>query len=544
MRSRPLDPSKPLEIVRENLDVEDAVVYREVHGLVPQMLPEEEQEKHLQESLQGGAPIPIPGVNFVQDYETNFPADFQMPHNYITVRERNRQMAEYDADESDEEFIKQIEDFAESDFSIDHFEMLIDTFEKKVELSNLHHFTCKEAVRFVSELLDEKLALFVPQIYNYWKQKRLDLGRSLLVKLPNPFEKKQKGKPVRTKNHPSRKRKNHKKESRKRKSSHLDWGCTDSGPPVQLTKMEEMRDEFLEAKRLLILIQKRELIKLEQLRFNMKLINFLSDQMANYPLVPKSDENGKLSKKRHRTNGHKAEEINDEACPPDYVLPLDKDEQVFDLDVPVQKVRKKQVPPSTITSFFQKSPPFTSISNTLYCESDISEDLENDKANMYFGRRRYGRGGKIWFERISIKRPKLKTDIDIEFNNQSDIDITSSPSLSHHPNETPPVSDGCQSDSISSRLLSSVQQTNGIISNDINLSTNTNMNMSMDVSQTSADCINKLQNNKNVTTRDTNVYRKPFKLSQKWTSCGSGLFNWKGDPSYFPGGLDFKKHKL
>lgn len=177
-RARALDATKPLPIYRSD-DIPDLYDYNVINRAVPQMPTgmekEEESEKHLQQAisvdaLQKDKPI-IPTPESCVDvpyYEQIYSENAKLPRNLIKLSAfdalgLDAEYADYDMDSDDEEFLKSCNE----EVSPQNFERMFEMMEKASETSVISLIDAKQLLTDIG-LNHETFA----QIYEYWLSKR------------------------------------------------------------------------------------------------------------------------------------------------------------------------------------------------------------------------------------------------------------------------------------------------------------------------------------------------------------------------------------
>lgn len=185
-RARTLDASKPLPIYKSE-DLPDLYNYNVINRAVPQMPTgmekEEESETHLQQAISVVAltkdkpiiPTPDADVN-VEHYDAIYNNNVKMPRTLIKLSAfdalgLDAEYAEYDMDTDDEEFLTNLS--KTEDLSHIEFEKMVEVMEKESENQVI---TLAEAQHLVKDIQSNVIAT----VYDYWLNKRLSLQIPLL----------------------------------------------------------------------------------------------------------------------------------------------------------------------------------------------------------------------------------------------------------------------------------------------------------------------------------------------------------------------------
>ncbi|CAK7267945.1 Enhancer of polycomb-like protein 1 [Sporothrix epigloea] len=155
----------------------------------------EENEYHLQVALQGTAsaavkeiPVPPPLESDI-DYDALYARKFQQPVNYIRFSQTVEECigCQYDMTEEDDEFLTVYNKKrpASGQLSEDDFEQIMEVFEDTASVATPYASVDKTIVPYdhmvsgLYELQLEKAMSHAKEIYEYWKQRRSDVGGAL-----------------------------------------------------------------------------------------------------------------------------------------------------------------------------------------------------------------------------------------------------------------------------------------------------------------------------------------------------------------------------
>eukprot|EP01121_Diplochlamys_sp_Union-15-3_P022831 TRINITY_DN9840_c0_g1_i1.p1 TRINITY_DN9840_c0_g1~~TRINITY_DN9840_c0_g1_i1.p1 ORF type:complete len:262 (-),score=35.24 TRINITY_DN9840_c0_g1_i1:139-924(-) len=183
LRSKKINPRKPMPIIRGELPDEEISVCRAVPSMPTGMAPQEEEEAHIHNAIvakKNVAQIPTPKVRPVVNYESeaNLLPPFQLrsESSYIQYTDEGKNNIEYDIESDDEDWLKEVNAKSEV-ISEDDFEYLMDLFEKhKARYKDLH-FTQEEALKLVTQ---KNLKAVTGMVFEHWKNKFKKHGRLIL----------------------------------------------------------------------------------------------------------------------------------------------------------------------------------------------------------------------------------------------------------------------------------------------------------------------------------------------------------------------------
>jgi len=392
-RPRPLDVNKKIPIFRT--EIEDAIdigIGRSVPLLPTGMEEAEEAEKHIQDAinrsiLESNTEIPTPIVKIVEDYDnaTNL-KPFIRPQSYIrspelTIEEQDL-LIEYDMDEEDEIFLSNLNS-QKKILSEENFELLIDRFEKEASrigdnIPSLSH--CEKLIP------PEKIRSQVLQlVYEFWKFRRRGSVYPLLISLlkppdpedPSPY------KAFRPRNEDLKKKKSRKNDQN------------------SLVKMRQLRQEMERARTLLEQIKKREKLKSEA--------TFVMNRIFELQIVLVGQERERY--------------INSLSLEDDEPISNEIDEyERNEMEKPSQNNTKSnnKLEPNNIYEFISDDESDDSIDLFPEYEESETEDVINNfkspyrniinlnkinpKLPPFRGRVRFGRGGRVIFDRTPNKK--------------------------------------------------------------------------------------------------------------------------------------------
>ncbi|KAF2078215.1 hypothetical protein CYY_000505 [Polysphondylium violaceum] len=263
-RPRPIDISKPLPIIRHEIEDDESSVSRMVPMLPTGMESQEEEEVHLQEIINAAnartshdllPEIPIPVVKIVDGYDTApNPTPFTHANTYVIHKEKTDeewdQVTEYDLDDDDEELIATINQSAASGgqaankkplITHDKYEFFMDRFEKEY-----HYFgVCDQAK--AEQICKGLKPNIVTQIYQHWVNKRKKQTNSFLRRLLKPPDRED---PSPYKAFRAREAADINKQKKARKND-----------AASLQKMQQLRQEMERARTIMEMIKKREKLK-------------------------------------------------------------------------------------------------------------------------------------------------------------------------------------------------------------------------------------------------------------------------------------------
>ncbi|XP_071943579.1 enhancer of polycomb homolog 1-like [Antedon mediterranea] len=260
-RARALDASKPMPIYKSE-ELPDLPDFSAINRAVPQMPSgmekEEESEHHLQRAISaqqvyGSANhlvIPTPDCKFInkENYEQVYDGTFKQPRQYIHVQTlgMEQETPDYDIDSDDDEWVKkQAKTF---DITSRQFEEMMDRLEKG---SGQTVVNLKEAKLLLKE--DDDLIIAV---YDYWLNKRLSIGHSLI-----PTVKQEKRDGSTTSNpYVAFRRRTEKMQTRKNRKN----------DEVSYEKMLKLRRDLNRAVTLLEMVKRREKYKKEKLHLTIE----------------------------------------------------------------------------------------------------------------------------------------------------------------------------------------------------------------------------------------------------------------------------------
>jgi len=309
-RPRPIDISKPLPIIRHEIEDDESSVSRMVPMLPTGMESQEEEEVHLQEIINAAnartshdllPEIPIPVVKIVDGYDTApNPNPFAYSNTYFIHKEKTDeewdQVTEYDLDDEDEELIQSINQSAITSgqatpkkplLTHEKYEFFLDRFEKEY-----HYFgVCDQSK--AEQICKGLKSNIINQIYQHWLTKRKKQPNSFLRRLLKPPDRED---PSPYKAFRAREVNDINKQKKARKND-----------AASLQKMQQLRQEMERARTIMEMIKKRE--KLKKDHFNVvsqiydklvELAQIKSLEQDDLPPPPTPSHHGSSSSSGHK----------------------------------------------------------------------------------------------------------------------------------------------------------------------------------------------------------------------------------------------------
>lgn len=264
-RNRNPDPSKPMPVFKSG-DIPDLPDFAQINRSVPQMPTgmekEEECEHHLQRAISAQQAfgravdhvIPTPEVFPVDEkqYDDIYPPNYKRPEKMIQVQLQSiePEYPEYDMDSEDEEWLRETGPVLK--LSPTRFEEMIECFENASAIK----VTQLSETKSLLPPLDESAKI---SVYDYWLAKKMNVRKSLIPVVKTERRDGTSG----TNPYIAFRRRTEKMQTRKnRKNDEFSY-----------EKMLRLKRDFLTAKDLVDLLQKRELCKHDILEVELEIFD-------------------------------------------------------------------------------------------------------------------------------------------------------------------------------------------------------------------------------------------------------------------------------
>ncbi|XP_042893212.1 enhancer of polycomb homolog 1-like isoform X3 [Penaeus japonicus] len=258
-RARQLDAAKPIPVFRQE-DIPDYAEFNAINRTVPQMPTgmekEEETEHHLQQAIFHQRIIPVPEVYDACPEDSSvldriYPPTYKAPRQLIHIHpfSADQDIPEYDMDSEDEAWLSQHAAKGEVPLTNLQFEEMMDRLEKA---SGLKAVTLQEAKVLLKD--DDDLIIAV---YDYWLNKRLRLAHPLI-----PQVKTEKGSGSNSSDpYVAFRKRTEKMQTRKNRKN----------DESSYEKMLKLRRDLSRAVTLLEMVKRREKAKREHLHLNIEI---------------------------------------------------------------------------------------------------------------------------------------------------------------------------------------------------------------------------------------------------------------------------------
>jgi len=475
LRSRKIDADRPLLIVHEPLDQDEVETYgkngyilRGDSELLVGMTKQEQEECHLKEKLKKrDAEIPTPSFRVLPDYETERDL-FPLVRTSAYLRYRPSELeclrTEYDLDEEDEQWIEEMAHATGvapllPSLNEERLEFLIDCFEQHVAGPDASWFSAADACDLVlaqpihlpahplHDLRHERdiLCSLIRAVYDYWKHKRERKGKPLLRRFqPPPSETNPYAAFIYREEDTNECKR---LEGMRRARDRRQWTAHQT-----LHVMRQLRKEFLQLRLLLDTVILRERLKREKIYVLYELISRQMQGHECFELLPTIDLTDNLSfddneqeddNDDNEDNGNFSDQVgHDDLC--SVVDLMDKHDAAIHSDT---TKRNCDTNSSKFRHHLERSSDFNSIEI-----SDFVSDSESDNddvaprilwrtpsrhwnnsfdpmdevflppptlllrigTNMrspFCGRARWGRGGRLLFDRFTLPSARASTSI-------------------------------------------------------------------------------------------------------------------------------------
>jgi len=142
----------------------------------------EQEQTHIQKAIiSTNSNIPIPFYRLVKDYESyNRAKRFKRPKEYIIyddiLREGLGNLVEYDLDEEDTHLLKEMNE-EKNVLSEDNFEFMVNVLEKETFYNHQEELPSIQQIEHLLPMVPEEV---MKKVYNYWLERRRNLGHPLL----------------------------------------------------------------------------------------------------------------------------------------------------------------------------------------------------------------------------------------------------------------------------------------------------------------------------------------------------------------------------